>query len=527
MAKTTKLVATATALVLLAACGASNGDDDATVADGGRSGPTAEEPADSYDGDDSGDSGDSAEAGELSTQAYSRNAAADQAAPAPVTPTPVAEDGQSTFGLDVDSGSYTRARSDLEQGYLPFADGIRAEEFVNFFDMDYPDPDDGATFAITVDGGPTGDGRTMMRVGLQARRPDVDARKRAVLTFVIDNSGSMAEPGKMEVVKESLGELVDALNPDDQVAIVVYSDNSREVLPATKVEDRDTILNAIASLTTEGSTNAQAGLILGYETARKSFVDGATNRVILASDGLANIGDTSPEAILEDVAESAGDGIQLLTLGFGYGAYNDPLMEQLADKGDGFYAFVDGPREAQRLFRENLTSTLETVALDAKVQVTFDPATVTSYRLVGYDNRAIADDQFLDDSVDAGEVGSGHSVTALYELELVEGASADAALGTVALRWKEPGSQAAVQLDKDMLRSDVAGSYEDADARFRLAVTAARFAEALRAPERAELEDVARQAEAVAASLDGDTPERAGGVRELADLVNRAVALAP
>jgi len=520
MAKTTKLVAAATALVLLGACGASDGDDDATGAEG--RGPAAEGSVDSYDGDDSAEAG--GPAGELSTEAYSRGAAADQAAPAPapVSPTPVAEDGQSTFGLDVDSGSYTRARSDLEQGYLPFADGIRAEEFVNFFDMDYPNPDDDATFAITVDGGPTGDGRTMMRVGLQARRPDVDSRKRAVLTFVIDNSGSMAEPGKMEVVKESLGELVDALNPDDQVAIVVYSDNSREVLPATKVDDRDTILNAIASLTTEGSTNAQAGLILGYETARKSFVDGATNRVILASDGLANIGDTSPEGILEDVEASAGDGIQLLTLGFGYGAYNDPLMEQLADKGDGFYAFVDGPREAQRLFRENLTSTLETVAIDAKVQVTFDPATVTSYRLVGYDNRAIADDQFLDDSVDGGEVGSGHSVTALYELELAEGASADAALGTVALRWKEPGSQAAVQLDKDMRRSDVAGSYEDADARFRLAVTAARFAEALRAPDRVELEDVARQAEAVAASLDGDT-----NARELADLVNIAVGLAP
>lgn len=526
------VTAAVVAMALAAGCTGDDGDDAAAVS--GDAVETRSGGARSGGGGDAGSGGAAADAsGDGSARSGAQPYAADElaAAPpgpvieAPPLPGPVrtVDDAQSTFGLDVDGGSYTRARSNLQQGYLPYAPDLRSEEFVNYFDMAYADPESGdGVFAIRVDGGPTGDGRTVLRVGLQARRSEQDARKRAVLTFVIDVSGSMAEPGKLELVKESLPELVDALKPDDQVAIVVYSDNSRVLLPATPVEQRDAIQAAIASITSEGSTNAEAGLRLGYETARASFVAGATNRVILASDGLANQGDTSPEGILDDVREQAGKGIQLLTLGFGYGAYNDPLMERLADQGDGFYAFVDGPREAQRLFRENLTSTLETIALDAKIQVTFDPRAVETYRLLGYDNRAIADEQFTDDTVDGGEIGTGHSVTALYEVDLADGVGPGEALGTVALRWKEPESLAVQTLEREMQRADVADSYEGADARFRLAVTAARFAEALREPARAELEDVRRQAEAVASALPDDND-----VRELVDLVGKAAALAP
>ena len=349
-------------------------------------------------------------------------------------------------------------------------------------------------------------------------------RRPAVLTFVVDVSGSMADPGKLDLVKESLTRLVNTLDTDDRVAIVVYGDTARVHLESTAISERQAILDKISELVTEGSTNVDAGLTLGYELARQNFSDDSINRVILASDGVANVGAVTPDAILANIRDNAGKGIQMVTVGFGLGEFNDPLMEQLANDGDGFYAYVDGPREAERLFTTNLTSTLEVLGIDAKAQVTFDPQYVSTYKLLGYENRALADDQFRDDTVDGGEIGTGHSVTALYEVELTEGAQTSAMIGSVALRWKQPGSLEAVELARDITGDDIAATYEETGPRFRLATTAAMFAAALLNPTAPPVawDQLAAEADQVAGQLNGDAD-----VTELAELIRRARDLAP
>ena len=474
----------------------------------------------SADSSDSSGSSDITGAGQAATNLQIGGTVADAEPPA-LGPGPVGTetDALSTFAIDVDGGSYTLCRAAVEGGVVPDASLVRAEEFVNFFDMDYDAPTD-APFAIHADGIRGDDGKVEMRVGIQARRPEQGERKRAVLTFVIDVSGSMADPGKLDLVKASLLDLVQSLDVDDQVAIVVYSDASRVVLQPTAIADRTKIVDAITALTNEGSTNAQAGLALGYEVSGDAFDPDAINRVILSSDGLANQGDTSTEGMLQSIEEDAVKGIQLLTLGFGANAYNDSLMEQLADKGDGFYAFVDGPRESRRLFTENLTSTLETVALDAKVQVEFDPDLVRSYRLVGYDNRAVADDDFANDAVDGGEIGSGHSVTALYELELADGVAVDDVLATVHLRWLDVKTREPSQLDRAVAAGEVSGDADDPAPTLRLALLAADYAAALGARDEAQLSAVAVRADALSATIADDD------VTELAVLARAAASLA-
>ena len=391
------------------------------------------------------------------------------------------DDHLSTFALDVDTGSYTVARRYVQDGYLPPEEAVRVEEFVNYFDQGYKLPREGDAFAIHIDGAPfpfaEAERYEMLRIGIQGYAVPPEERKDVSLTFVIDVSGSMAMENRLGLVKRSLELLVEQLRPSDSVGIVVYGSEARVVLEPTSGEDQGTILRAIHRLQPEGATNAEGGLRLGYEQATRAFKPGAINRVILCSDGVANVGRTGPEAILEVISGYASEGITMTSVGFGMGNYNDVLMEQLADKGDGFYAYVDTLAEAQRLFVHGLTGTLQTIAMDAKVQVDFDPEAVTRYRLVGFENRAIADEQFRDDKVDAGEIGAGHSVTALYEVKLRP--EAEGRIATVHLRWRDPDTAEVMELSQGFYTEDMAERFTDADPHFQCAVVVAEYAEVL------------------------------------------------
>jgi Ca-activated chloride channel family protein len=390
------------------------------------------------------------------------------------------EDHLSTFGLDVDTASYTVARRYVMDGNLPPPEAVRVEEFVNYFDHDYPTPPDVA-FAIYADGSPSPfhqDGSYILRVGIQGYEVPEAERKPATLTFVIDISGSMDMENRLGLVKQSLQLLVERLRPSDTVAIVVYGSDARLVLNPTSGEDKQRILDAIYTLHTEGATNAEAGLRLGYQLAYQAYRPGAINRVILCSDGVANVGATSPDAILEYIRGYADTGITLTSVGFGMGNFNDVLMEQLADNGDGSYAYIDDLDEAKKLFVDNLTSTLQVIARDAKVQLDFNPEVVSRYRLIGYENRAVADQDFRNNAVDAGEIGAGHSATALYALILNPGAQGR--IATVQLRWQDPQDLAVREINGNFNTWDMDPTFESASPRYQLAVVVAQYAELLR-----------------------------------------------
>ncbi len=430
------------------------------------------------------------------------------------------EDHLSTFALDVDTASYAVARRYIRDGLQPPPEAIRVEEFVNYFDPDYPTPPEVA-FGIYADGALSPfhtDGTYILRFGIQGYEVPEHARKPANLTFVIDVSGSMDRENRLGLVKRSLEVLVERLRPDDRVAIVVYGSQARVVLYPTRGSDAGTILQAIYSLWPEGSTNAEAGLQVGYQLAWEMFQEGYTNRVILCSDGVANVGATSPDAILESIRGYAASGIALTTVGFGMGNFNDVLMEQLADDGDGNYAYVDTLAEAQKLFVEDLTSTLQVIARDAKVQVDFNPELVARYRLIGYENRAVADQDFRNDAVDAGEIGAGHSVTALYAVQLWPGAQGR--IATVQLRWEDPASREVREINGNFNTWDLVNRFEEASPHYRLAVVVAQYAELLRrSPWARDTHPYALQDHAN--RLSNDLPHDLD-VREFMDLVWRA-----
>jgi Ca-activated chloride channel family protein len=401
----------------------------------------------------------------------------------PVDPT---RDRQSTFAMDVDTASYTVVRRFVQDGNRPDPASVRVEEFVNYFDQGYPTPEEG-TFGVVADGGPTPflpKGEILMRVGIKAREVTRRERPAAALTFVIDVSGSMAREDRLELVKQSLRLLVDGLRPRDTVAVVVFGDEARVVLRPTSKADKELIFAAIDALRPEGSTNAEAGLRLGYEVARAHLIEGGINRVVLASDGVANVGLTDPDAILAAIRSDAATGIQLVSVGVGMGNYNDALMERLADQGDGFYAYVDTIDEAHRLFVDQLTSTLDTVALDAKVQVDFDPTAVASYRLIGFENRALNDQDFRNGRVNAGAIGAGHAVTALYALRLSgdieERSSKLDRIATVSIRWTDPETSRASEQARDVSLTDLSPSFLATDPHFKLDAIVAATAETLR-----------------------------------------------
>ncbi len=391
------------------------------------------------------------------------------------------DDHLSTFALDVDTGSYTVMRNYLNDGNLPPEDSVRVEEYVNYFEQGYALPSAHQAFAIHLDGGPSPFTQTeryeMMRVGIQGYDVDDWDRKDVSLTFVIDVSGSMDMDNRLGLVKRSLELLVEQLHRGDQVSIVVYGTNARVVLDPTSASDKGEILSAIYSLRPEGSTNAEAGIKLGYKTAMRAYNPDGVNRVILCSDGVANVGQVEANAILDEVDHFVEEGITMATFGFGMDNYNDTLMEQLADNGDGFYAYIDDVDEARRLFVDDLTGSLQTIALDAKVQVDFNPEVVSRYRLVGYENRDVADEDFRDNSVDAGEIGAGHSVTALYEVKLYR--EAYGRVATIHLRWEDPDTHQVVEIEKDIYTNDFENEFHDTDPYFQRAVVVAEFAEIL------------------------------------------------
>ena len=448
--------------------------------------------------------------------------AAELATPAIPSAVPTAIDSSSTFALDVDTGSYTRLRDRLRAGESVDPAEVRTEELVNAFNQDYVAPSEG-TFSIHVDGARVPflpDDTRVVRVGIQGKVIPESQRKNASLTFVIDVSGSMEEDGKLELVKQSLMTLVDRLSADDRVAVVAFSDDAWIVLQPTSARDRNRIAAAINTLVPTNSTNAEAGLRLGYQLARISFDPGRSNRVILASDGVANVGPTGPEQISQTIREQAGKGIQLITVGVGSGVYNDPMMEQLADRGDGFYTYIDSPQQAQKVFSEQLVSTLQIIALDAKAQVSFDPAQVVAYRLLGYENRAVADDQFRNDSVDAGEIGAGHTVTAMYAIQLAPRASGN--VGRVQLRWADPDTGKVTEIGQDINVQTLDQSLDQAAPRLVQDVFVAAWAEALRGgpwAARVDLSTLASRSPRLVELIPSD-PQ----VRELVELIGRSAA---
>lgn len=428
------------------------------------------------------------------------------------------EDDLSTFALDVDTGAFSLARRYIEDGHLPPPEAVRVEEFVNAFEQGYRPPRDG-DFAIHLDGAPAPfgqEGETLLRVGIQGRALREAARRDATLTFVIDVSGSMEEGERLETVKDALGLLVDRMGPGDEIGIVAYSDTAWTVLPTTRASEKRRIRAAIAELYPQASTNAEAGLSLGYDLADAAYRRGATNRVILCSDGVANVGATGPEAILERIGRSLRRGISLTTIGVGMGNYNDAMMEQLADQGDGAYHYIADQAGAERIFQAELTGTLELIARDAKVQVAFNPAAVQAYRLIGYENRDLSDRDFREDRVDAGEIGAGHSVTALYALWLAPGAEGE--LATVSLRYREPEGGQVREQAAALRRGDLARHFGAADPHFRFSAALAAFAEALRESPEAprDWDALAELAADAADDLDGEEAQ------DLAALIERA-----
>ena len=390
------------------------------------------------------------------------------------------DDHLSTFTMDVDTAAYTVMRRFIQDGYLPDPEAVRVEEFVNFFKHGYEPPKDGA-FAIHIEGSPSpfgGDNHWLMRVGLQGRIVAAEDRKDASLIFVIDVSGSMAREDRLGLVKRSLGLLVEELRPTDEVGIVVYGSQGRVLLEPTSGANKEAVMEAIDALRPEGATNAAQGLLLGYEMAVKVVQPERITRVILLSDGVANVGNTGSGSILNLIKGYVEEGVTLSTVGFGMGNYNDILMEQLANDGNGTYAYVDTLSEARRIFVENLTGTLQVIAGDAKIQVDFNPEVVSRYRLLGYENRRVADQDFRNDLVDAGEVGAGHSVTALYEMKLHE--DVDGPLSTVFIRYQDPDTREVSEISRSFDRAEVSREFEDSSPSFQLAATVAEYAEILR-----------------------------------------------
>lgn len=436
------------------------------------------------------------------------------------------DDKFSTFGMDVDTASYAIMRRYLRDGHLPPSEAVRVEEFVNAFDYNYTPPTEDA-FAIHLEAAPSkfGEGKRLqlLRIGIQGRViPDND-RKDAILTFVIDVSGSMSHENRLELVKRALTLLLEQLRPGDEVGIVVYGSRARVVLPHTGIENREHIVAAIDSLAPDGATNAEEGLRMGYKLALKNSKAGCINRVILCSDGVANVGRTGPDAILKEIGTYVKEGVMLTTVGFGMGNYNDVLMEQLANKGNGSYAYVDTLKEAKRVFVENLTGTLQVIAKDAKIQVAFNPRTVSRFRLLGYENRRLAHEDFRNDDVDAGEVGAGHSVTALYEIKLYENAVGK--LAKVSIRHEDPDTRHVTEVNEALSTDALKGTFEEATPAFQLAAAVAEFAEILRGSfwaQKGSLKDVRETLDGILPNIDAKTREHSVRNEELLSLVREA-----
>ncbi|MCW5203262.1 VWA domain-containing protein [Desulfobulbus sp. US4] len=327
-------------------------------------------------------------------------------------------DPLSTFSIDVDTASYSNVRRFINEGRLPPKGAVRIEEMINYFSYDYPQPDAEHPFSVTTEVGPCpwNNSRKLVRIGLKAKDIDKKDLPPSNLVFLIDVSGSMSAPNKLPLLQKSMKMLVKQMGRNDRISIVVYAGHDHVILPPTAGSEQQKIIAAIEALGAGGSTHASSGITTAYQLAEQAFLPNGNNRIVLASDGDFNVGTTSRGELQKLVEEKRKSGIHLTVLGFGMGNYHDDTMEILADKGNGNYAYIDSLLEAKKVMVKEMSGTLFALAGDVKIQVEFNPKKVGAYRLIGYENRALADEDFNDDKKDAGEIGVGHRVTALYEL---------------------------------------------------------------------------------------------------------------
>jgi len=411
-----------------------------------------------------------------------------------------AEHPVSTFSIDVDTGSYSNVRRMLREGRLPVQDAVRIEELVNYFSYDYPRPTStdqpfrvSTEMAVT----PWNPKTHLLQIGIQGYEVAANDLPASNLVFLIDVSGSMESPDKLGLLKSVLSLLSKRLRPEDRVSIAVYAGASGIVLEPTAGNDSFKIEQALAALSAGGSTNGAAGIRLAYDLAERAFIKDGINRVLLATDGDFNVGTTNFEALIDLIEEKRKSGIALTTLGFGSGNYNDQLMEQLADAGNGNYAYIDTLLEAQKVLVDQVGSTLQTIAKDVKIQIEFNPALVAEYRLIGYENRVLQREDFNNDQVDAGEIGAGHNVTALYEIALVGsgGTRVDplrygsnsgkvttdkTELALLRLRYKAPNGDTSKLIESPIHKRIINTRLAETSERFRFAAAVAGFGQQLR-----------------------------------------------
>ena len=410
----------------------------------------------------------------------------------------VSEHPVSTFSIDVDTGSYANVRRLLNAGQLPPQDAVRVEELINYFSYQYPVPDkSNAPFTINTEVAqtPWNSETLLFRIGLKGFEVAAAERPAANLIFLIDVSGSMQSPDKLPLLKNAFRLLARQLDERDTIAMVVYAGATGIVLEPTKGNQRAKIMNALDQLSAGGRTNGAAGIRLAYSLAQDAFVEDGINRVVLATDGDFNVGTVDFEALVDLVRDRRQSGISLTTLGFGTGNYNDHLMEQLANEGNGNYAYIDNLNEARKVLVEELTATLQTIAKDVKIQIEFNPSTVAEYRLIGYENRMLRREDFNNDKIDAGEIGAGHTVTALYELSLADGkgrlvdplrygaeqkqTAKSNELAFVRLRYKAPNGDRSNLIER-ALESDEIVTVAKASDDLRFAAAVAAFGQRLR-----------------------------------------------
>ena len=414
-----------------------------------------------------------------------------------------------TFAIDVDRASYANVRRFLTANQMPPADAVRIEEMINYFTYSYPQPNGSTPFSITTEvaGCPWNIAHRLMRIGIQGQNLDQWKAAPNNLVFLLDVSGSMMPPERLPLIKSAFRFLVNELRAEDTVSIVVYAGAAGLVLAPTSGADKQTILAALDHLQAGGSTAGAAGIELAYEVAKDNFKDSGNNRVILATDGDFNVGSTSFDDLQKLIEEKRKSGIFLTCIGVGTDNYKDSMLELLADKGNGNYSYLDTPREAEKVFKRELTGTLVTIAKDVKVQLEFDPKYVASYRQIGYENRALANQDFADDTKDAGELGAGHSVTALYEI--VPASNATGTIARLRLRYKEPRGETSRLLESSVI--DEGKSVFNASADMQFAAAIAEFGMLLRNSAHkgtatyAEALQLARAARGV--DLDGDREE--------------------
>ncbi|WP_254506971.1 VWA domain-containing protein [Anatilimnocola floriformis] len=463
---------------------------------------------------------------------------------------------QSTFSIDVDTASYANTRRFLNNGSLPPPDAVRIEELVNYFKYKYPQPKGDDPFSVNMEMAdcPWHPGHKLLRVGLQGKEIHRAERPASNIVFLIDTSGSMTDANKLPLLKQAFTMLTSELGENDKVTIVTYAGNAGLKLEPTRGDQKDKIIAAIDSLQSGGSTHGSAGITLAYEQAAAQFIKGGTNKVILATDGDLNVGITDDAALVDLITKKKESGVFLTVLGVGTGNLKDAKMERLADNGNGVYAYLDSVREARKVLVEEMSGSLVTIAKDVKIQIVFNPVQIQSYRLLGYENRVMANKDFDNDKKDAGEIGAGHSVTAFYEVVLADGAKkqqadadeskeeaedliyqrpkvekpklelTDAAnngeLLTVKLRYKQPESDTSKLLKFPL--KDKGGNFNSASADFQFASSVVAFGLALRNSEYRGSANLSAVSEIATAAIGED----AGGHRaEFLDLVRRAKSL--